>query len=530
MAHLITSGRAVIWSSIQALPPLIDSNPIAAYAAALGEQLCVFRVPALEANAASMAASIGFAEDQFKCILGFLAAYPLAFIFSKLPKGAIRHTFCAVFGLFMLQFIWGAAWYHTFVTMWISYALCFLLPGAVAPYAVMAFCMLYVATMHMYFMSSDYMGWRVDVSGPQMVLTIKLTSFAFNYADGGTPAALAALDKKVADTAKAADAAKAEKAKAAGRLAKIASMAKTQRALALTAFPSPLAFMGYCYSFASLAAGPASEMQEYLQTAELNGALGAYLAKHGSMPPRYGRAALVFAQAAVLAVLFQWGAANYPVQGIATDDVMGLPWHLRAAWCWMCMACSRHKYYFAWKMAEGANVLAGFGFAGFDEKTGSADWSGAENIDIVGFETGQSIPLVSRAWNLKTQSWLERYMYTRSGNSLVWTYVVSAFWHGVYPGYYMFFLGFALATSAQRKAKAALAPLAAALPAPVWTLLCMLTTSIYANYLACAFQLLDLDRTIALWKSFYFLPHIVLFVCIFLLPKPKRAKSAVKKE
>ena len=33
-------------------------------------------------------------------------------------------------------------------------------------------------------MYTDYMGWTVDFSGPQMVLTIKLITLAFDYRDG----------------------------------------------------------------------------------------------------------------------------------------------------------------------------------------------------------------------------------------------------------------------------------------------------------------------------------------------------------
>jgi hypothetical protein len=37
---------------------------------------------------------------------------------------------------------------------------------------------------HLYRMWTDYLGWRVDVSVAQMILTAKLCQFAFNYADG----------------------------------------------------------------------------------------------------------------------------------------------------------------------------------------------------------------------------------------------------------------------------------------------------------------------------------------------------------
>ena len=61
-------------------------------------------------------------------------------------------------------------------------------------------------------------------------------------------------------------------------------------------------------------------------------------------------------------------------------------------------------------------------------------------MDILGFEFSQSIRAASRAWNKGTQNWLERYVYTRTGNSLMATYFISAFWHGFYPGYYLFFM------------------------------------------------------------------------------------------
>ena len=79
---------------------------------------------------------------------------------------------------------------------------------------------------------------------------------------------------------------------------------------------------------------------------------------------------------------------------------------------------------------------------------------GTRNIDIWGMETHKSVSEASRAWNQKTQTWLERYTYNRTGGSLLATYFVSAFWHGFYPGYYIFFIGFAIGTMAQRKLKA----------------------------------------------------------------------------
>ena len=48
-----------------------------------------------------------------------------------------------------------------------------------------------------------------------------------------------------------------------------------------------------------------------------------------------------------------------------------------------------------------------------------------------------------RFWNLSTQRWLARYVYRALGKRpwrRVATFAVSAYWHGVDPGFYLFFL------------------------------------------------------------------------------------------
>jgi lysophospholipid acyltransferase len=96
----------------------------------------------------------------------------------------------------------------------------------------------------------------------------------------------------------------------------------------------------------------------------------------------------------------------------------------------------RFKFYFAWKMAEGGCVIAGFGFEGYDRDGNAIGWRGVENVDIWRLETAPNIQDQSRYWNKRTQQWLERYTYNRTGQSLIMTYFVSSLWHGLYPGDY----------------------------------------------------------------------------------------------
>jgi len=44
--------------------------------------------------------------------------------------------------------------------------------------------MLYISLSHLYRIHVDYLGWSLDFTGPQMILTIKLSGFAYNLADG----------------------------------------------------------------------------------------------------------------------------------------------------------------------------------------------------------------------------------------------------------------------------------------------------------------------------------------------------------
>lgn len=40
---------------------------------------------------------------------------------------------------------------------------------------------------HIYRQYEDYLGWTLDYTGPQMILTLKLTSIAYNLKDGLVP-------------------------------------------------------------------------------------------------------------------------------------------------------------------------------------------------------------------------------------------------------------------------------------------------------------------------------------------------------
>lgn len=87
----------------------------------------------------------------------------------------------------MLIFCLGStAWLHSFFTSLIAYGLIRLLPASFSHRVVFAFAFLYLSVSHIYRTITDYMGWTLDFTGPQMIVTLKLISVAFNVHDAST--------------------------------------------------------------------------------------------------------------------------------------------------------------------------------------------------------------------------------------------------------------------------------------------------------------------------------------------------------
>jgi hypothetical protein len=104
---------------------------------------------------------------------------------------------------------------------------------------------------------------------------------------------------------------------------------------------------------------------------------------------------------------------------------------------------------------------------------------------------------------------------------------MSAFWHGFYPGYYIFFLSVPIATFCDRLAKKKLSPL---IPPSsgffaLYSIMGTLATTITINYMILPFVLLAGSWSWAAYTSFYFFGHIgcvVFYAALSCLPTPKK--------
>jgi len=184
----------------------------------------------------------------------------------------------------------------------------------------------------------------------------------------------------------------------------------------------------------------------------------------------------------------------------------------------------RTKYYGVWLLTEGASILTGLGFNGYD-KTGATRWDRTANVDIWNIEFAPNFKVLLDSWNMNTNVWLRNCVYKRVtpkgkkpgfGSSMI-TFLTSAFWHGIYIGYYLsFFLG-GFIQYANRLARQYFRPFvlgpegsAPTLGKRAYDAAGILVSVAMLNYAVAPFQLLDLKRSLLAWHRMDWYGHVII--------------------
>lgn len=276
----------------------------------------------------------------------------------------------------------------------------------------------------------------IDITGAQMVLVMKLSAFCWNVHDGRLP------QDQLSDP---------------------------QKYAAITAFPSILDYAGYVLFFPGLFGGPAFDYVAYRRWIDTT----LFEVPPGTDPskapptrkkrkiPRSGTPAMKKATIGLvwIFVFLQLGSI-YNQDAVLDSSFMEYSFARRVWTLYALGFTARTKYYGVWSLAEGACILSGMGYNGFDGKTGKVFWNRLENIDAWKLETAQNSHGYLGSWNKNTNHWLRNYVYLRvtpkgkkpGFRASLATFTTSAFWHGFYPGYYLsFVLGSFVQTVAKSK-------------------------------------------------------------------------------
>lgn len=203
-------------------------------------------------------------------------------------------------------------------------------------------------------------------------------------------------------------------------------------------------------------------------------------------------------------------------------------------WCAIAFLYLRMRIYSAWMVAESICLLTGIGLYPKEgkstpgngpvemQKIVDIDWNDPSvefdsetinNLDIPNVEHSDGFRSGMRAWNRTVQFWLANFVYRRSNRSIRMSYtmLVSSFWHGVHPGYFLSFLTIPLCTATEDK-------LFNVFPLENRSKLLQISWSFIRTrgfeFMAAGFLLLDGWDTLRLWGRMYFWLH---FTMLFIL-------------
>lgn len=472
----------------------------------LAEKTVVLVPSFVNDQVAALSESIGFDQETLSYTLGMFLCYPLGIIMSMLPYGKMKHLFSFLLGAFLLQFTIGKQWIHHMLTVVICYLLLLILPRNMSKTIVPWFVMLYLTFGHLHRQFINYLGWDLDFTGSHMVLVMKLYSLSYNLYDGEI------LAKGIENRA-----------------------SKKCANVAVTEIPSLIEFLGYTFNFSTILAGPSFEFKIYKDACDGTNLYDENGKPRGKIPSQILPTLKPFIISLICLGIFVVGNGKFPLLDpsdpqhalpiVISEEYLQKPWFHRYAYSWVALAFIRFKYYFAWKNAEGACNIYYCGFEGFDEKGEAKGWEHSNNIDIFAFETAPNLKSLTAAWNKKTANWLGRYIYMRTGGSLVATYGMSAFWHGFYPGYYLFFLSVPFITMCERVGKKKISSRFSSKKWSPYGIVCILTTSFIVQYIIQPFQLLAFGWAWTNWTNYYFFGHIliaVFYVAVSSMPSPKK--------
>ena len=254
----------------------------------------------------------------------------------------------------------------------------------------------------------------------------------------------------------------------------------------------------------------------------------------------------------LFATIFLVVSRMFPDNHMMTDEFLKLGgmWGFMHRYLYLIpvFLCFRLRFYIGWLIAESSCIAATLGAYPQDSKplsgrgptvptSGSNDggethsFYAIQNIDIYEIEVSVTMAHSMKHWNMTVQTWLVYYVYKRFPMKSVRYHVVflvTSFWHGVHPGYYLCFLSTTIYGVMESRVAVLCKPLWAKSNKVTYALL-FLIGEMYRTrsfeYVSVGFILLDVSPTLAVWRADYFYYHIfgiVVLLVTFLVPVKRK--------
>eukprot|EP01101_Sappina_pedata_P008811 TRINITY_DN496_c0_g1_i1.p1 TRINITY_DN496_c0_g1~~TRINITY_DN496_c0_g1_i1.p1 ORF type:complete len:474 (+),score=72.26 TRINITY_DN496_c0_g1_i1:19-1440(+) len=443
----------------------------------------------------------GLEADQVAFLVCMISSYFFAVLLRYTKNPFQRHIFGISVGLIYGLLVYKTRIFNNLLVALVTYAIVYFGRGkASTPWLVFLWSFGYLCCSHYYRVIYEYGIYRFDFTASLMISALKDVSFAFDTYD--------------------ADCSKEKKEK------------KFE-------FPSLVEYFGYIFFFPGFLCGPYFDFQEYQAFASME-----MFNEFGKQVPYEPLPILKN-----MGSLLLFGSLNllkpiYPVAWILTEDFDRQSALYKIGYLWLSCVILRSMYYFAWLLSETGCIICGLSYNGKDQN-GNLKWDRATNIKPYDWEMSQNMHDAVGFWNIRVMGWLKKYIYLRVRpgkkpgmlNSVA-TYIVSAFWHGFYPGYYLFFLTLPIfyvpCEKALRRSIRTLFLHSDGTPnypaKYAYDLITAIITPLMVSYAALSFAILSFEDTISAWSKFYFMGHVLCGLVIILdiyklLPSKKIAVS-----
>lgn len=423
------------------------------------------------------------------------------------PQNTLRrHLVAILWGIILGHFCFGRHMWHLFFQTFVSYLALEFCPRRYVHLFTFVFAMGYLSGLHIYRLITDYGSFTLDITGPMMIFTQKLTSFAFSYHDG---------------------------------MKRDEELSPDQRAQAIRHKPHIIEFLSYAFNFQGIIVGPLCFYQDYIDYINGNNILknkrktqdydnSSIIVQPSCLKPVLTKLLIVF----VLLIIHFKLSLVYTVRSNINPEVLAEPLWYRIFYFYISLGSQRARYYIAWVLGDAVNNASGLGFNGYDDD-GNAKWDLVTNIHIWNLETSTSMKKIFDSWNIQTQIWLRRIAYDRlSTGKTLGVFVLSAFWHGFYPGYYMTFVLAAFSVYAGRGIRRKIRPffIKRRFTEIIYAIITWLGTLWCINYTCVSFILLDFGLSVQLYNSWYWFVHIFCLIVVLILPGGSTKKKTPKGE
>lgn len=438
--------------------------------------------------------------EEWTYLVVLLISIPIGFLFKKAGPGLKKWGAAAV-GLGLTLFTCGPHTLHSLITILGTWALI-----QAQPCSCHALALAWTFSYLLFFRALSLLGLPTPTpftNAIQLLLTLKLVSLASEVQD------LHLAQRK-----------------------EIASGFSKEPTLGLLPdVPSLMETLSYSYCYVGIMTGPFFRYRTYLDWLEqpFPGAVP-------SLRPLLRRAW----PAPLFGLLFLLSSHLFPLEAVREDAFYARPLPTRLFYMIPVFFAFRMRFYVAWIAAECGCIAAGFGAYPVAAKARAGggptlqcptpsspenaasleyDYETIRNIDCYGTDFCVRVRDGMRYWNMTVQWWLAQYIYKSApSRSYVlrsaWTMLLSAYWHGLHPGYYLSFMTIPLCLAAEGCLESALRRHLSPRGQQAWDWVHWFLKMRAYDYMCMGFVLLTMGDTLRYWASIYYWIHFLALACL----------------